>query len=83
MTTISRHLTDMRCKAYIVGMWDNGLKNRRVRSEIKIDIAAAASRNLNKMGNPYNGPAVVKWFNILVPHLKDCHLVTGGHNNIC
>ena len=37
----------------------------------------------NKMGNPSNGPAVVKWFNIFVPPEKDCHLVTGGHNNIC
>ena len=45
MTTISnRHLTDMRCKAYFVRMWDNGRKNSRVRSEIKIDIAAASVR---------------------------------------
>ena len=31
------------------------------------------------MGNPSNGPAVVKWLNIFVPTWKDCHLVTSGH----
>ena len=35
--------------------------------------------NFNKMGNPSNGPAVVKWLNIFAPTLKDYHLVTSGH----
>ena len=30
----------------------------------------------NKMGNPSNGPAVVKWLNIFAQTLKDFHLVT-------
>ena len=32
-----------------------------------------AAWEVNKMGNPSNGPAVVKWLNIFVPPLKDCN----------